>query len=308
MDFSFTPDQLALRDGLREALKGLDDAPDAALAWSRLSDLGLPVALVPEADGGLGLDELDLVLCVEETGRAALPVPVVETCLVAPHLLTPAALGEPATVVLDGSDLAPWAGLARTALVGDRTAVRRTPALNPVHAVDPYRPLGRPTAPGERLDVDRGALDKGWRAGVLGTAAQLVGLGARAVELAVEHVRERHQFGVPVGSFQAVKHQLADGYRAVELARPLVHAAAWAQATGAPTAERDVSAAKARAGTAAGLAARAALQCHGAMGYTREHPLHRWLTRIWALQAAWGTGAEHREVVARALGLIEEDA
>jgi acyl-CoA dehydrogenase-like protein len=302
-DARFTRDQLELRDGARDVLKDLD-GQDPALVWARLVDLGLPSALVT------GLNELDVVLCLEETGRAALPVPIVETCLVAGHLRP----GDPRRfgAVLDGSGLLPWPDQAEAALVGDATGVwlLENPAPESLPAVDPQRPLGR-IAPdqlpgpdgGEPLAVDAQTLARARRAGALGTAAQLLGLAGYALDLTVGYVRERRQFGVPVGSFQAVKHQLADAHLALEMARPLVYQAAWAQTHDVPAAGREVAAAKARASEAAALVARASLQCHGAMGYTREYPLHRWLTRIWALRAAWGTPTEHRAALAAELGL-----
>jgi hypothetical protein len=115
------------------------------------------------------------------------------------------------------------------------------------------------------------------------------------------YVKERRQFGVPVGSFQAVKHHLADALIALEHARPAVYCAAWSIATGQPTLGRDASFAKAYANEAAGVAARVALQCHGAIGYTYEHDLHLWLKRVWSLQHAWGDTAHHRSEVAAAL-------
>jgi hypothetical protein len=139
--------------------------------------------------------------------------------------------------------------------------------------------------------------------GAWGTAALLVGLGRRMVELAVTHVSERHQFGVPVGSFQAVKHQLADAHKDLAFARPVVHRAAHSLATGAATRGRDVSMAKALAGDAAWRAGRVALQCHGAIGYTVEHDLHLYLKRTWALAKAYGDAGWHRDRVGREIGI-----
>jgi alkylation response protein AidB-like acyl-CoA dehydrogenase len=98
-----------------------------------------------------------------------------------------------------------------------------------------------------------------------------------------------------------VKHRLADVAIALEFARPLTAEAAAALAEDRPTATRDVSAAKVAATDAASRAARAALQVHGAIGYTQEHDLHLWLTKIRALAGAWGSQAEHRARVAAAL-------
>jgi alkylation response protein AidB-like acyl-CoA dehydrogenase len=104
-----------------------------------------------------------------------------------------------------------------------------------------------------------------------------------------------------VGSFQAVKHLLAGAHLAVEFARPVVYRAAWSLARDEPTRGRDASMAKAMASEAATVAARAALQVHGAIGYTEEHELHRWLKRAFALAGAWGDASRHRERVKDAL-------
>ena len=101
-------------------------------------------------------------------------------------------------------------------------------------------------------------------------------------------MKERRQFGVPIGSFQAVKHHLADALLHLEFARPVVYAAAWSLANGSPEASRAVSHAKAAAGDAANVVGRQALQCHGAIGYTVEYDLHLYLKRVWALSAIVG--------------------
>ncbi|HEV7534673.1 MAG TPA: acyl-CoA dehydrogenase family protein, partial [Acidimicrobiia bacterium] len=137
--------------------------------------------------------------------------------------------------------------------------------------------------------------------GAAATAAVLCGLAAHLVETTADYVKERRQFGVPVGSFQAVKHHLADALIALEHARPAVYCAAWSIATAQPTLSRDASFAKVYANEAAAIAARAALQCHGAIGYTFEHDLHLWLKRVWSLRQAWGDTPHHRHEVAAAL-------
>ena len=112
---------------------------------------------------------------------------------------------------------------------------------------------------------------------------------------------ERRQFGVPIGSFQAVKPHLADARIALEFAQPLVARAAYSLSTADPDASEHVSMAKAQAGDAAELAARAALQCHGAIGYSSEYDLHLWMKRVWALAASWGDARWHRARVAAAI-------
>ena len=108
------------------------------------------------------------------------------------------------------------------------------------------------------------------------------------LEMTADYVRERRQFGVPVGSFQAVKHHLANARIALEFARPLVYRAAASIAAGDPDASVHVSMAKAKADAAALRPARAALQCHGAIGYTTEYDLHLYMKRAWALARSWG--------------------
>jgi hypothetical protein len=129
----------------------------------------------------------------------------------------------------------------------------------------------------------------------LAAAAQLLGLGHRMLVLTVEYVKERKQFGVPVGSFQAVKHQLADCLKELAFARPAVWRAAH---TLAPV---DVSMAKAMASDAASFTARRALQCHGAIGYTVEYELHRFLKQTWVLARSYGDAAHHRDRIAKEL-------
>ena len=124
-------------------------------------------------------------------------------------------------------------------------------------------------------------------------------MAERMIEMTAEYAREREQFGQPIGSFQAVKHLLADALLRLEFARPAVYRAAWSVAHGEPTRARDASMAKAFASEAARAAARVALQVHGAIGYTWEHDLHLWMKRAWALAAAWGDAAWHRERVAQ---------
>jgi alkylation response protein AidB-like acyl-CoA dehydrogenase len=137
----------------------------------------------------------------------------------------------------------------------------------------------------------------------MGAAAQLVGLAQRCLDLAVAYVKERRQFGVSIGSFQAVKHHLATALMELEFARPAVYRAAHSLSVDAPERSRDASMAKAMAGDAARVVARAALQCHGAIGYTVEYDLHLYLKRIHALARQWGDSAWHRDRVGEALGV-----
>ena len=172
--------------------------------------------------------------------------------------------------------------------------------VQPQPSVDRARRLVRSvdvTAAEPLATVDRNPFERM----AFGTAATLVGVARRLVEVTVEYAKERQQFGQPIGGFQAVKHHLASAHLAVEFAAPAVYRAAWSLATDQPAVARDVSMAKAMAGDAAEQAARVALQVHGAIGYTFESNLHLWMKRVWALSPAWGDAAWHRRRVATAL-------
>jgi alkylation response protein AidB-like acyl-CoA dehydrogenase len=162
--------------------------------------------------------------------------------------------------------------------------------------------VGEP--PADLVTTDAGLVALARDRADLAAAAQLVGLSRRMLDMTVGYVRDRHQFGVPVGSFQAVKHHLADALIGVEFAEPLVLAAAWALASGSPDSNRDVSAAVVQAVEAARATARTAIQCHGAIGYTVEFDLHLYAKRAWALAAGCDLDA-HLGRIARALDLPE---
>lgn len=132
-------------------------------------------------------------------------------------------------------------------------------------------------------------------------AAQLVGLCDHMIEMTAQHARQRHQFGKPIGSFQAVKHHLANAKVKLEFARPPLYRAACSIATGSPDRAEHVSMAKAIASDAAELASRTALQLHGAIGYTWDYPLHYWMKRTWVLSAAGGDAIIHRALVLKAV-------
>jgi alkylation response protein AidB-like acyl-CoA dehydrogenase len=119
--------------------------------------------------------------------------------------------------------------------------------------------------------------------------------------MGVLYATQRKQFGVAIGTFQAVKHRLANAKVKVEYARSVVYRAAHSVATGAATRPVDVSMAKIAAGEAALFASKESLQVHGAIGYTYEQDLHVWMKRAWSLDLAFGTGAWHRKRVADAV-------
>lgn len=183
-------------------------------------------------------------------------------------------------------------------------------AVTPTPSVDPTRDLAavewRPDAATLVADGDLATAVVGCllERGALAAAAQLLGLADRMVALAASYAQARVQFGQPIGSFQAVKHHLADARVRLDFARPATYRAADSLARGLPAAPVHVSMAKSLASDAADLAARVSLQVHGAIGYTWEADLHLYMKRAWALSAAWGDARLHRaKVLAAALAL-----
>jgi alkylation response protein AidB-like acyl-CoA dehydrogenase len=173
--------------------------------------------------------------------------------------------------------------------------------------VDTTRPLGRlvlSEAPGTVLDEGTGAaalLDRLRDRAMAGLAAEAVGVASRVLEMAVEHARSREQFGRPVGVYQAVSHKLADAFVETEGARSLTYWAGWSVANGADEAPEAAAAAKAFAAEAAIDACERAIQVHGGIGFTWEHPLHRFYKRALAIGAMFGWPSEQRSRIAASL-------
>ncbi|MET8284851.1 acyl-CoA dehydrogenase family protein [Streptomyces sp. NPDC051639] len=271
--------------------------------WSRLAEAGVFALAVPADYAGMGPLPVELAVGFVELGRHAVPGPLAETVAAAALLaeladpgpaerLLPALVsGEAsATLALDGSyALDGDTATVRLALTAGE--LRLAPGHGPVRGcLDPARRLTPLTAGGQLLSAAP-PVEHALTWARLATAAQALGVGLALLDRTVAHVGRRTQFGVPVGSFQAVKHRLADARTALDFARPLLFGAAL---TMAPA---DVAAAKVTACEAAYTTARAALQLHGAIGYTAEYDLSLWLARARALRAAWGGPAECRAAV-----------
>ncbi|MFD4669308.1 acyl-CoA dehydrogenase family protein [Lentzea sp. NPDC058450] len=261
----------------------------------------------------LGMDEVsdpvDLVVVFEEIGHHSVAGPLIETLAVVPALLagarawpeaeagagTGVGAGEPGgTWSVAFPPLVPHAPEADRYLLADGTTLHHaSPTTTELQSVDPARRLVD-LSPGEVIATDA-PTEHAFNLGVLTASAQLLGLGRAMLEMTTEYVKTRHQFGKPIGQFQAVKHHLANVLIGLELARPLVHGAAVTLTT------RDISAAKVATSDAAWQSARTALQVHGAIGYTAEHDLSRYLLQTRALRTAWGSPSMHRARVLEAL-------
>ncbi len=339
MHFAFDEHQLEFRAQLR-AFADKECTPAAVREawaspsgwsrprWSALAEMGVVGLTVPEEHGGMGLGLVDLVLLLEEAGRSGMPEPLVETtALAVPVLLdAPGAQGEALRArwlsSVAGGGVAMAVGMSSMPAVpaaqgadllllerdGDLHAVPAAGvALTPRPVLDGARRVAQVEwEPSPATLVVSGFEAEGVLAGIedraaMGVGAVLVGVADRLLAMAAHYAQERVQFGKPIGSFQAVKHHLADALVRVEFARPVVYRAAWSLSEGDPQARLHASMAKAMASEAATVAARTALQVHGAIGYTWEHDLHLWMKRAWALAAAWGDAATHR---ARVLDIL----
>ncbi|MGC9378819.1 acyl-CoA dehydrogenase family protein [Streptomyces sp. MH13] len=296
-----------------------EHAPGRAV-WGRLAGAGVFALAVPERYDGFGFLPLELTVAFTELGRHAVPGPLVETVAAAAlldrlngpgglngqgdaraadaHLPGIAAGKTVASLRLTG--LGPYAldaDVADAVFVVDGDVLRVAGTAGPVQpSADPGRRLFRVsggTVLAEGPAVTAAAAHAADVA-ALATAAQALGVGRALLTRTVEYVKQRTQFGVAVGSFQAVKHRLADTLVALEFAEPLVHGAALALAAGSARAGREIAAAKVTAGEAAHRAARTALQLHGAVGYTDELDLSLWIRKTRPLRDAWGTPAACR--------------
>ncbi|MFI0241513.1 acyl-CoA dehydrogenase family protein [Streptomyces sp. NPDC016845] len=287
MDFRLSAEQVDLRNGMRgllarrfgrDALRRTVERPvlDRAL-WRELGAAGLFSLCLPEAEGGTGLGLPEAVVVFEECGRALLPGPVVATFLAAGEVAG-AARGEVVVTEASGG-LVPWRGAADV-VRGDGGA-----GGVPIASVDPLTPLH--VVSRDQLPVPGGRR--------LLYAAEQLGSAGRTLDMAVQHARQRQQFGRPVGAFQAIKHLCADMLVRVELARVAVYAAA---VTRDPV---EIAAAGLLADEAAVRGARDCLQVHGGMGFTWEADVHLHLKRAWVRAELGGGARAAEETLAAAL-------
>lgn len=316
MDFRPTDDQRLLQESVRdyltgthgaEVLRGLDNSPSrrSPAVWQGLVDMGLTGLLVPQAQGGLGLTLVDAALVATELGRAGVAEPLADSALIAAPILKRAGVNESLLeLIADGSarialdhPINPWvADLdgASHLLVADSGALGLalvTGVSSRLESIDPLRRLHQ--RPPVHAAAINGTADMLLDHAALIRAAELIGLGEAMLDMSTAYARDRKQFGQPIGSFQAVKHQLATIAVKVGFARPVVLRAAIALDQGQASASAHVSHAKLAAGEAAWAAAETAIQVYGAMGYTYEVDLHFWMKRVWALAGAWGDRAFH---------------
>lgn len=333
MRFEFTDDQQAFADAVRDLLTNECDPATVRQAWenddgrlpglwAQLTEMGVVGMLAPEGVGGMGMSDVDLVAILAEAGRAALPEPLSATTAVAVPAIRDHAETSDAELWLEricAGDATIGVGLSwNTAVLHAATATgflmeaddglhlldADVVHLTPVASIDGSRRLSTVEwhpSDATLLCGDADAIADTRSRAAIASAAEVCGLNDRMIELTVDYVTEREQFGVKIGTFQAIKHRLADALLVAEFAKPLVWRAAYAMTTGDPDRHVHASMAKAAASDAATEVSEHALQCHGAIGYTTECDLHLYMKRAWALAAADGDARLHRRQVAAAV-------
>jgi alkylation response protein AidB-like acyl-CoA dehydrogenase len=376
LDFAFSEEQEMLRRSAREflakecstkvvrRLMESADGYDQAL-WKKIADLGWTALGIPEQYGGVGTF-LDLVVVLEEAGRALLPGPFFATMgLAVPALIEagseaqkkealgaiasgdaratlaftePSGRWDPASVKLiakqegggwrlDGVKVfVPDAQTADYMVVVARTRgegedgislflVKGKPegmTVKPLETLDMTRRWSEVRFDGVRLAADSlmGTADKGWaplkRAmewSAAALCAEMVGGVQKVLETSTEYAKTRHQFGKPIGIYQAVSHKIADMLVLAESGRSATYYAAWAIDADAPDRSMASSMAKAYVSDAYRKVAGDGIQVHGGIGFTWEHDMHLYFKRAKSSEVTLGDATYHRELVAQALDL-----
>ncbi len=321
MRFDFDEDQHEIKRTARELLdkrstfaavrKAAEAGEYDPALWTEMTELGWPGIAIAEEHGGAGLGMVELAILCEEAGYALAGAPLLATASAAAVIaaagsdaqqaewLPKLASGEAKGALAGADGLAPDGAGADVIVVVDGDQASLVTGGEPVETVDPTRRYARvDTSGGDALPGDPAA---GVDRALVAVSAELLGLAQRALEMTVAYVKDRKQFGVPVGSFQAVSHRCAGMLLAAESARSVTYYAAWA-ADAAP--EKLFEAARLAKATASdsGVTSTAdAIQAHGGIGFTWEADVH-WLYKRAQLDAAFLGGASaHRRSLGRML-------
>jgi alkylation response protein AidB-like acyl-CoA dehydrogenase len=321
MNFDLTDDQREIKRTARDLLAARSSFQRVRAAaesghyddglWRELSELGWPGIAIGAEHGGQGLGAVGLAIVLEELGYAVATAPLLSTALAALAIehagsdtqrarwLPGLASGE-LTGGLGAPDLVSDGDTADVIVLladgGARVVERAAADIEPFATIDPTRGFARVSGDGERIPGDvAGAIDRAAAA----VAAELVGVSQRALDMTVAYVKQREQFGVPVGSFQAVGHRCADMLLHTEAARSAAYYAACV-ADGAPGRMAEAAALAKAAGSEAGREVTAsAIQAHGGVGFTWEADVHWLFKRAHVDAALLGTPGFHRARLAR---------
>lgn len=268
--------------------------------WTTLCEqIGVAALPVPEDHDGAGASLAESFVALEELGRTLSPTPLLGSVVAAAavldapegvraELLPRIAAGEVCAVVLDDQP----AEFADTADLLLRVGGRGVELVEPdgrtlAPAVDPLLRLARVSGGGREVS-DAASAARARRVHTVGTACLASGLMDRALALTVEHTRERHQFGRPIGSFQALKHRMADLHVLSETSRSIARAAAYAVSDDDPEAARLADSAATWCADALGQVAGEMVQLHGGIAITWEHDAHLWFKRAHWLRTQLG--------------------
>jgi alkylation response protein AidB-like acyl-CoA dehydrogenase len=304
MDFTFTPEQDALREQAREFL-----AANPEPSWAQLAELGWTGVSVAEEDGGAGLTFVEEAVLFEELGRVLYHGPYFSTiALTLPalpgELRAEVAAGEASWTLALGPLVPDLDTAGKVAIVGGEGIYELEGAQREILATtDVTRPLGvvRGGDPGRRL-ADASVLTEIESRSLTALALEGCGVARRALEYAIDYASTREQFGKKIGIYQAVSHPLADAYTRLELSRSLALWAAWCVASNDGQASLAAAAAKSHAAESAVAVCETAIQVLGGIGFTWEHELHRLYKRALGIESFGTPGSRLRaEVVASLL-------
>jgi alkylation response protein AidB-like acyl-CoA dehydrogenase len=317
MDFDLTEDQREIQRVARELLTArspfakVREAAEAGRyderLWAEIVDLGWPGIAVDERHGGQGLGAVELAVLLEELGYACTATPFFSTAVAAAVIqacgsedqqarwLPGLASGEVRAGVGMG-ELAADADGAEVVVLVDRDQARLVtePQTEALVTIDPTRRFGRVRGDGEPLQDGAAARMQA------AVAAELVGVCQRALDMTIDYVKERKQFGVPVGSFQAVSHRCAQMLLGTESVRSTAYFAAWTAEADPERLIEGGALAAAAAGSAGREVTASAIQAHGGIGFTWEADVHWLYKRAQVDTALLGGAARHRATLARA--------
>ena len=338
MNFNFTEEQLQFKNTVKSFLTdecSSDSIRDGWAAkkpfnhdrWNKIADLGVLSSNLPEKDGGFGIDQVALSLMIEEMGYVALPEPVAEQIFLINDLmpLLPDSIKkEIKNTYQTGSKfisvahpLSPnplflndAAGLLL--FNEDSYQFALTEDIDFIHLVsnDPSRELSKinsiqkSVSSSEEFEKINSAVAA---RGALMTGCLLIGLAQKMLDLSSLYALDRTQFGKPIGSFQAIKHMLADVAVKIEFARPTIYRAAHSLLENNPKSALHCAHAKYMSAKAAELACKNSIQAHGAMGYTWEMDLHIFMRKAWSLMACWGNEDKQQDIIYKTLTSSEEE-
>jgi alkylation response protein AidB-like acyl-CoA dehydrogenase len=338
MNFIFTEEQTQFKDAIKSFLA--EECAPASIRdgwqknksfnlerWKNLIELGVLSSNLPEEKGGLGMDQVTLAMMVEEMGYAGLPEPVAEQIFLVndvipflPKNITEAVesnYNDGTQYIALAHPLAPnplflndAAGLILLDSSECKFIAKDDMDFEIISSNDPSRELFKISSmndaisTSENFDELNSAVSS---RGSLMTAALLIGLAQKMIDLSSVYVLDRAQFGKPIGSFQAVKHMLADVAVKIEFAKPAVYRAAYSLSQNNPKSALHCAHAKLMCTQAAELACKNSIQAHGAMGYTWEMDLHIYMRKAWSMMACWGNEDRQQELIYKTLSSTSEE-